>query len=86
MEKVVSSGVDFNLIQVVLQITKRIGLEIAEEYRVLIVFESVSERGCEVVPRKVARVPSNLVLKVGYVRASTMPANFFILCLPVTVD
>ena len=60
-------------------------MKIAEEDRVLIIFECVSEGCCKVVSSKVARIPSDLVLEVRYVSTTAMPAYPLFLGFPVTI-
>jgi hypothetical protein len=80
------SGVDFNLVKIVLKIAKGVRLEVAEENSIFVVLKCVRERCCKVVARKAARISANLILKVGNVSASSMPAYLFFFGLLVGVD
>ena len=64
LEEIASHRVNFNLIQIGLQIAERIWLEVAEEHGILVVLECVGECCCEVVSRETACISSDLILEV----------------------
>ena len=86
MEEVRSHWIDLYLVQVVLEITKCVRLEVAEENCVFVVFERIGKRSGKIESSKVTVVSSNCILKVAYVSSSAMPPNLLIFSLLFTVN
>jgi hypothetical protein len=86
LEEVASRRVNFNLIQIGLQIAERVWLEVAEEHGVFVVLKCVSECCCEVVSRKTACISPDLILEVRDVCTAAMPPYLFFFCFFIAVN
>lgn len=75
-----------DLIEIILKFAKGVRLKITEKNIILVVLKSISERSSIVILSIGVRIASNIVLKVTYICAVSVPTNLFIFRLFITVD
>jgi len=80
-----SYGINLNLVQIILQITKSVRLKITEKYSILVILKCVSKRSSEIISRKICIISSNRILKVANICTASMPTHLLLFCFFLTI-